>query len=361
MARILYGVQGDGFGHATRAHSVGQGLLDRGHDVRFVTNRRATTYLGGLFPERVYDIFGLCCVYDQGHVDIARTVIDNARSLSTHYRTCATLTRLFRRFRPDLVITDFEPFSAMLGRLRYGVPVVSLDNQHMLTHCACDHLTRHNTQRLLHYLAAYGVIRLFFGGAKRYLITTFAKAPVRYHPTTLVPPVLRQAVYDCTPSTGGYLLAYKGAGGENDEMRRALQRCHRMPIRAYGFAPSGAESGWLTREGRGHLSLRTFDTNTFLADLAGCAGVIATAGHSLVCEALHLGKPMLLVPVARQYEQVLNAHNIEKLGYGRAAERLSVSNIESFVDDLDLFRLAIAKRPDWSLAPVLDAIERELP
>ena len=142
-----------------------------------IRNQSASDDVSGRpVPERVYDIFGLCCVYDQGHVDIARTVIDNARSLSTHYRTCATLTRLFRRFRPDLVITDFEPFSAMLGRLRYGVPVVSLDNQHMLTHCACDHLTRHNTQRLLHYLAAYGVIRLFFGGAKRYLITTFAQS-----------------------------------------------------------------------------------------------------------------------------------------------------------------------------------------
>jgi len=44
---------------------------------------------------------------------------------------------------------------------------------------------------------------------------------------------------------------------------------------------------------------------------------------------------MLLLPVAGQYEQVINAHYIEKLGLGISAKELDEPAITRFLDELD--------------------------
>lgn len=350
MARIVYGVSGDGYGHAVRAHSVGEGLLERGHDVRFVGSHRSVAYLNGHFPQRVHEALGLRMTYREGKVAVLDTVLRNAANIIGSLRASnRSLSNMIRSFRPDFVITDFEPFTALWAR-QNGVPYISLDNQHLLTHCELDH-PRGFVRDILN---AYLTIRLYYGGAKRYLITTFIQAPVRYQPATIINPVLRAKVYQKTAEQGNFLLAYKGGGGENVAMRRVLEEYSRMPVVAYGFGAMG-------RRGSGRTVFKPFCSDEFLEDLATCAGVISSAGHSLVCEALFFEKPMLLVPIAAQYEQLLNAHHVEKIGAGMAASQLSASVIDQFVDQLDQFRQVMSGNPKAELGPVLDAVEREIP
>ncbi len=76
-------------------------------------------------------------------------------------------------------------------------------------------------------------------------------------------------------------------------------------------------------------------TEGFLNDLAAAKGVIASAGFSLLSECLYLKKKMLLQPVAGQYEQVINAQYVEKLGLGLSAKELDEPTITRFLDELD--------------------------
>ncbi|MEK6799583.1 MAG: glycosyltransferase family protein [Planctomycetota bacterium] len=348
MARILYAASGDGYGHAVRAHGVGAGLLARGHDVRFLSCDKTTRYLEPHYPDRLHHIFGLFTVYNQGRVEPWQTLVHNARrAWSGMGPSNQAVKSLLRSYEPDLVITDFEPFAAFWAR-RFGIPYVSLDNQHLLTHCEVDHPPGFWRD----IMNAYLTVRLYYGGAKRYLITTFIQAPIRYHPTTLVNPILRPHVYAKQPRDGGFLLAYKGAGGENDAMREELEKFDRLPIRAYGFGIEGR---------RKHVEFRPIEADAFLDDLAGCAGVVTSAGHSLVCECLHFEKPMLLIPIAQQYEQILNARHVEKLGAGKALRRLTGGAMDEFIDGLDGYRASMSTLPKASIHPVLDAIEREIP
>jgi len=348
MARILYAASGDGFGHAVRLHSVGAGLLERGHDVRFVSCGKTWDYLHAIYPDRTYGSFGLFTIYNQGKVEAYKTVLHNARRAWRSLRpSLRSLWALFDAFKPELVITDFEPFSAQLARLR-GVPYISVDNQHLLTHCAVQHPTG-CTRDLIN---AYLTIRLYYGGAKRYLISTFFPAPIRYQPAKLIPPILRSSVYETFTRDDGFILVYKGAGGENDAMRRALEQFDRFPIRAYGFGLEGE---------RGHITFRPTSPDAFLSDLASCRAVISTAGHSLVCEAIYFEKPMLLLPVQGQYEQIVNAHHVRRMGVGASCDRLDAPVIERFTDGLAGFRTALAACPKASLNAVLKAIEKEIP
>lgn len=348
MARILYAASGDGYGHAVRAHSVGAGLLARGHDVRFVSSHKTIQYLSSFFPDRLHEVFGLLTTYVEGSVQIWTTLVSNlqraGQGLGTSLRA---LDHLLVGFDPDLVITDFEPFTALRARRR-GIPFISLDNQHLLTHCVVDHPAGYRGDRLNAYLA----IRIYFGGAKRYLVTSFIPAPVRYHSTTVVAPILRSSVYDRVPRDDGFLLAYMGASGSFARTCRVLERDADLPVRAYGFGREGSS---------GRVEFKRTDPHEFLNDLASCRAVIATAGHSLVSECLHLEKPMLLAPIQRQYEQVLNAYHVQKLGVGRACNGLDASTLREFLAKVDSYRAALSHRPKAELAPILDAIEKEIP
>ena len=348
MARILYAASGDGFGHAVRLHSVGEGLIQRGHDVQFLSSAKTCDYLRGIFPDRVHDGFGLFTIYNQGKVEARQTIAHNLRRALSQFRPAMrSLHQLFDRFRPHLVITDFEPFSASWARIR-GIPFISLDNQHVITHCALGPLKA----KVRDLINAYVTIRLYFAGAQRYLISTFFDTPIRHHPTRLIPPILRPKVFDMNAGDEGFILAYKGAGGENDVMRRALEQYERLPIRAYGFGVTGQ---------RGRTTFKGTDPDAFLRDLATCRAVIATAGHSLVCEAIHFEKPMLLLPVKRQYEQILNAFHVQRLGLGRSCDRLTSRLIDDLLEDLDRYRANLSARPKASLDSVLRAVEREIP
>ena len=54
--------------------------------------------------------------------------------------------------------------------------------------------------------------------------------------------------------------------------------------------------------------------------MAACKGLICTAGFESVCEAMYLGKPVVMVPVAGQYEQACNALDGEHSGAGKKAD-----------------------------------------
>jgi len=347
MARILYAASGCGYGHAVRAHAVGKGLIERGHNVQFASSNKTVAYLTPHYPDRIHNVFGLLSVYVEGQTKLMQTLLHNLRRARSEMAPSnRAIKTLLRTFKPDLVITDFEPFTAFWAR-RFGIPFISLDNQHLLTHCEVDR-PRGFVGDLL---SAYLTIRLYYGGAKRYVVTSFIDAPVRFQPAKVVDPVIRREVYDRKPQEGNYLVVYQ-TGPDNRDMREQLDRFDRMPIRAYGFGKVGNGS---------HVTYRPFDQEGFLNDLVGCAGVVASAGHSLVSECLHLEKPMLLVPMQRQYEQILNAHHVKKMGVGATCDRLDARHLDEFVGQLDRYRSAIARRPKASQAAILDAVEQEIP
>ncbi len=348
MARILYAASGDGYGHAVRTHSVGDALMQRGHDVRFLSSYKTNDYLRAYYPDRIEEVFGLFTIYNQGKVEPYQTLLYNFRRAVTDLAPFnENVRRLMKTFRPDLLITDFEPFSAFWAR-RLGIPFISLDNQHLLTHCKVDHPKGFKRD----ILNAFLIIRLYYAGAKRYLITSFFDAPIRYHPTTIVAPILRPKVYAATPRDGDFVLVYKGAGGENDAMRDALLNYGRVEFQAYGFGLEGKQ---------GHVTFKKTHADEFLNDLSQCKAVVSTAGHSLVCEAIHLRKPMLLIPMKQQYEQVLNAHQVEKLGYGESHDQLTRDGFDTFLSRVDDYRIRLASLPQRGIGSVIDAVEKEIP
>ena len=326
MANILYGVNGEGSGHSTRAKEIIHHLQQRGHRMDIVSFDRGLANLRKDFE--VTEIHGWRLEYLNNQVRYRRTIAKNLLGARRTVQAISRLKQLVDDQHIDIVITDFEPLSTHVAHHRH-LPVVSIDNQHFLTN------TDVTSPRQCRRDAAVAkiVIKFMVPRADAYLTTSFFPARVTRPNTYVFPPVLRESVLNARPTTGEHVLVYVTAPAPR--LARMLAGVRREFI-AYGF----------NREGRqGNIVYRKPSSDGFLADLTTAHAIIANAGFSLVTEALHLGKPYLAIPVAHQFEQIFNAYWLKKLGYGDYWEDLNRDRIESFLADLTHYRERLDSYP----------------
>jgi len=336
MAKIIYAVAGEGFGHSSRSHLIGQRLIDAGNDVMFVGSKKSLLYLKQYFGPRVKEIFGLSFAYEKGRIDKSETLKKNLLKLPEANRQNEELFREhFVPFEPDLVISDFEPFSAWWA-WRNRVPFISIDHEHMLTLCKLEHQAKNWFSRI----TASVVTECHYIGAVAYIIVNFFEAPLRIDSAILAPPIIRPVVAALQPTHGEHILVYSTTGKGQNELRRVLHKFSEQKFYVYGFDPvrdpvEKVSNGVDKSAEYKNCIFKKRSTEGFLADLARARGVIASAGFSLISECMYLKKKMLLLPLAGQYEQMINAHYIEKLGLGISSEKLDEISITRFLSEID--------------------------
>jgi uncharacterized protein (TIGR00661 family) len=191
-----------------------------------------------------------------------------------------------------------------------------------LTHCRLEHPPRQVTSRLI----AKCVTRCYTFRADAYVVLSFFDVPVTRRSVVLAPPVVRSLVTELQPSEGDYFVVYSSTGQGRESWLEVLSRFPHWRFYVYGFDQDAQV---------GHCILKRRSTEGFLQDMAGSRGVIASAGFSLVSECMALRKRMLLVPVAGQYEQLLNARYVERLGLGTWDRRLTPAAVSRFLEGLD--------------------------
>ncbi len=326
MANILYGVNGEGSGHSTRAKEVIVHLERQGHRVHVVSFDRGLRNLSESFP--VTEIFGLRLTYVNNRVRYKRTVASNLIKAPRAARSLKQLARLIEEQKIDLVITDFEPLSCHAAH-RTRLPAIAIDNQHAITNTQLS-LPRGYRRDLA---TVKLVTRMMTPRANAYLVLSFFPAAVRKRNTFLFPPIVRQEVLSITPRSGDYALVYVTSPAKD---LAALLKQVRYKFIAYGFGCEGQE---------GNILFKKPSMEGFLRDLAGAGAVIANAGFSLVSEALYLGKPYLAIPVSHQFEQTFNAYYVDKMGYGAFWEKLSKEKVESFLFNLPVYAEKLASYP----------------
>jgi uncharacterized protein (TIGR00661 family) len=331
MVNILYGVNGEGSGHSSRAREVIAHLEAQGHRVHVASFDRGYRNLKDDFD--VTEIDGLRLAYVHNRVRYGKTVVRNLLHMPQTARRVRALGRKAESWDLDLVITDFEPITCHVGH-KLGLPVIAIDNQHLLTDTEISYPREYRKDAA----AAKLVTRVMTPGADAYLVISFFTARVKKKKTFLFPPILRAEVLEAAPSVGDSVVVYvTSAAPELTELLKTV----RQKFLCYGFNREGTD---------GNLEFRKPALDTFLRDLSGCRAVIANAGFSLISEALYLGKPYLAWPVKRQFEQVFNAYYIGKTGYGAYWDDLDKERVELFLFNLEGYRekLAMYRRVDNS-------------
>jgi uncharacterized protein (TIGR00661 family) len=348
--RILYGVVGEGMGHAIRSRVTIEHLIrDEGHEVEVVVSGRASEVLRDYFPE-VHRIWGLSMTFEDSEFKVGRSILDNLKAAigGGFDDNIAAYFEMTDDFEPDCVISDFESWAYFYG-VRHQLPIICIDNIQMVARCEHpDELTRLH-RKDFELARAFTAAKL--PGCAHYYITTFFDAPVHKQRTTLVPPVLRPRILEATTSLADHVLVYQTSTTCAD-LPQVLASVDR-PFRVYGYRRDIDE-----QVVEGNVTYCPFDEVAFMADLASCQAAISSAGFTLLSEAVYLHKPVLAIPMEGQFEQVLNAYYLEKLGYGFSMDQLDAPTVAHFLERLDEYRGHLAsyrqERGNGELFELLD-------
>ncbi len=325
--RILYGVVGEGMGHALRSRVVLDFLLAEGHEVLVVVSGRAHHFLLKRFEGRaniqIAEIHGLTLQYGDNALNLTDSVLSNLSQMPAGILKNIEAYRqvVETRFEPEVVITDFESWAHLYG-LRHNLPVISIDNMQIINRCKHDPAIV-GKKKSLDFRIAKLAVKVKIPRAYHYLVTSFFFPKVKKKRTTLIPPILRDEVLAARREPGKHVLVYQ-TSSSNTELVPTLQQLP-AEFRVYGMGREGVER---------NVTLCPFSESKFLKDLATSRAVISGGGFTLLGEALHLRIPILSVPVGGQFEQMMNARYIAANGFGATIDKIDAQAVESFLASL---------------------------
>ena len=359
MARIVYALCGEGRGHLSRTLAVAETLRGRGHEIMFCCGgaARETLEAGAKYGETsdVLSVPALGQSVRDNRVNFFKTVRRNLGPILFKPEIVRGLARRLEALEPAVLVTDFEPFSALAAEL-IGLPTVSLNRQQILTE------TRPRVPRAHSLNAALtaGVVRHIAPRRPAHVILpSFAplSPPRRPERVSLVPPIIRAAVRTRTPSTGEHVVVYTNHVGAA-EVLGALRGLD-QPFVLFGFGQEVGQS-----ERGGNLTFEPPSEGGFLDALTSSRGVICTAGFTLLSEALYLGKPILAVPNRGSFEQTLNALELARKGLGETVigRSLTREDVTEFLRASGALRQPHFRPGNDAAADIIERVmgEREL-
>lgn len=290
--KILYGVQGTGNGHLTRARVMAKALQEAGAQVDWVFSGRPKEKF---FDMEIFGDFqcyrGMTFAVKRGGVQTGKTVLQS------------NLWRLYQDVRQlnvegyDLYINDFEPVSAWAAK-RAGKKVIGLSHQSAFLYDIPKRGDSFIIQQFMRHFAPCGL-------------------PIGLHWHHFDQPILPPIVETRHPDEkliDKQVLVYLPFADLEDVLP-LLQGF--ADYQFYVYRPVERA------EDLGHIHIRPFSRDDFQRDLLRSEGVIASAGFELASEAIEMGKKLLVQPMAGQMEQQSNAMALERLGYGLAADELT--------------------------------------
>ena len=282
--KILYGIQGTGNGHITRARVMASCFKELGIDVDYVFSGRPEKDYFDMQEFADYKTFrGLSFSTKNGQVKSYQT-LKNAR-------VCKLVNDIksFNVKKYDFVLNDFEPISAWAAK-RAGVPVVGISHQAAFLSNSVPMFGRGLFRKSLikHYAPASTYLGVHWQPFADNIIPPFIANHNHGNPVAVMNKVLVYLPFENLDNIIDYLKDFP----EKE---------------FYCYHPHAQDKSL------GHIHLRTPSRAGFLNDLANTSGVIGNAGFELASEALKLGKKLLLKPLDGQFEQDANAQTLRAM------------------------------------------------
>ena len=352
--KIVIGICGIGNGHLNRQLPCLNYLRDRDHQIVLFTYGQALEYFHNHRKEypgvRVCEVnnpYIAGCLTGLDFETTSGLPQNNRMNFNQiNFRAMAAANQQLGT--PDLVISDYEQVSAQYAYSKQAPLITSDQQSKFLTGSFIPDLAgtsfRDERERL----------SLFFPRAdKRLAISFFNVQPgvqkqQRRDTTnvTLLPPVIRPEIiaakeqcHGTTASLVMYITAQSWTSLPIDQWLQTVRENVPDGMTVHIFLPKRcplpADSG--CRRFYHHGDAR------FVSLLAACGGVISTAGHTLLSEAMYLNKPVYAIPLKNLYEQQINAKVIGDNQFGISSGELSAEKLKTFIANLAFYSDNIGK------------------
>lgn len=282
--KILYGVQGTGHGHISRARVVLPKLREIAEVDVLISGYNFHLDLDG---DVAYKARGISLTYDsKGSVDFLETAL-NLQPVKFIQDVQNAPVQDY-----DFVVNDFEPVTAWAAQTA-GIPVVAISHQ-------ASFLSPNTPRPKKRSLMAEGVFKHFapFNAA--------VGSHYQRYDDFIEPPIVRRQIKQLSPTQGDHITVYLPAF---DHQTLASVFNQSKQIEWHIFAPECRKE-----YRKGNVWVRPVGKETFLESFESCTGIVSSTGFETTSESMFLRKRLLTIPIKNQYEQLCNAAALEELG-----------------------------------------------
>ncbi|MCH8487361.1 MAG: glycosyl transferase [Candidatus Cyclonatronum sp.] len=281
--KILYGIQGTGNGHMSRANAILPRLSEYAEVDVLVSGH--SSEITSAFPVK-YQYPGLGFTFGKnGGINYWQSVLRSKPA--AFWKSIRTLP--VKEY--DLVVTDFEPVSAWAAKLAC-VPCIGVSHQAAFL---SDKSPRPADRQWFGEL-------LFRSFAPVDTAIGFHYQPYDHH---ILTPVIRDEVRSLHPTDQGHITVYLPAYSP-ERLLPYLQQTGR-PVHLFTKHEQQPRTS-------GMVEIYPVSSEAYLKSLEGCTALVCGAGFESPSEGLFLGKRMLCIPMKQQYEQHCNAAALEQIG-----------------------------------------------
>ena len=329
--KVLFVVQGEGRGHLTQALTMEKALRDNGHEVvEILVGRSKTRELPGFFMKRakapVSGFWSPNFLPSKANqrIGLTRSIAYNLIKSPMYLSTIHFLYQRIKHSEADLVINFYEILTGITYfLLRPNVPEVCIGHQYLFMHPDYSFPTEHKmSQKLM--LAFTKVTSL---GAEKKLALSFRQAcDVDKKKIAVVPPLLRDDVLSMDCACEDFITGYILNAGFSASVMQWHDAHPDVPLHFF-WDKEGADETTRIDE---TLTFHRIDDKKFLQYLSHCKAYATTGGFESVCEAMYMGKPVMMVPA--HVEQECNANEAMNEGAGVVADRFDMDKLRTFSD-----------------------------
>ena len=343
MVKILYGVNGEGLGHASRSRIL-INYLKKNHEIKVVAGGKAYKFLSENF-DFVTKIESARMWYKNNRARVTYSVLQNLYKLIVKGPSSyLTVKKIIKNFKPDVIITDSEPVSHFAAKLN-KIKRISIDNPQALTY-------RKYKVNFGEYLPWFGlriIAKTAIYGADKYIIYDFSDEQINNPWVLFLKPLIQDGILKQKPSYKDHIFVY-----QTSESARYLFEIFKKfdeKFVIYGFNINKKDE---------NLVFKKFNEDEFYRDIATSKAIITNGGFTVISEALYLKKPILSLPIIFQFEQILNGKFVEQLEAGEYHMKLDEIKIRDFMKNLEKYKKNLKSYNSYKQEEILKIIEKEI-
>ena len=294
--KILYGIQGTGNGHLTRAMEIIPYLQNKGEVDILISGIQADLEL----PFEIkYRFNGLSFIFGKnGGVDYWKTFVK-----MNSMKLLKEIKRINLK-EYDLIISDFEPVTCW-GAIKAKKICVGLSNQVATMHPLAPKPKK---------MDIIGKLVL-----QNYAPTTYNYG---FHfkrlDGTVFTPIIRKQVRELKPTNDEHYTVYLPSY-DDKQIIKILKKLDTVQWQVFSKHNKKAIQ-------EDHITIVPIQGDLFLESMASAKGVLCNAGFGTPSEALFLKKKLMVIPMKKQIEQFCNAEMLKEMGVA-VIKKLNADNL----------------------------------
>lgn len=328
--KFLFIVQGEGRGHFTQAITLEEMLLRNGHEVvEVLVGKSSTRTLPGFFnrsihaPVKRFISPNFLPTVDNKRANLTKSFAYNLLKIPEYFRSMCYINQRIRETGAEVVINFYELLTGLTyAFFRPSVPYVCIGHQYLFLHRDFEFPEKSSVQLwMLRFFTRMTACK----ASKKLALSFRAMEQDDEQQIVVVPPLIRQEVTAIQPEEGNYIHGYMVNSGFADSVESFHAIHPEVPLK---FFWDKADTEEVTKIDE-TLSFYQIDDVRFLNGMAGCRAYASTAGFESICEAMYLGKPVLMVPA--HIEQDCNAYDAMIAGAGIVSDSFDLEPLLRFV------------------------------